>query len=297
LAKRKSVLEAARDMIAVDLEQAQEVLRRTRIASPVNGTVITSHVEPGDYVRKGDPVAEISQSAPMEVRCNLRIEDLYWVWLAGGQVDAGSVSLSEKGDRHPSSNVRAERERDRTGARPPFRSESLAAAWEIPQLPVEVVYRFNGSEALWKGSLFRYEGTGLDEETRTVPCRVLVGEPLQATVSLAAGGKQLPSARLVSGMYVEIRIAIDPPQSLLALPQAAVRPGNQVWIARDGVLRIETVDVAKVGRDQVLVEAGATSLRPGDEVITSPLAAVKDGMPVRTAVQNSRDDQRLSSAI
>jgi hypothetical protein len=163
-------------------------------------------------------------------------------------------------------------------------------------LPVEVAYRFNGSEAVWKGLLFRYEGTGLDEETRTVPCRVLVEEPLQATVSTAAG-KQLPQARLVSGMYVQIRIPIDPPQSLLALPQASVRPGNQVWIARDGMLRIETVNVAKVGRDQVLVEAGATSLRPGDEVITSPLAAMQEGMAVRTPEQNSKNDQTSTSAI
>ena len=136
---------------------------------------------------------------------------------------------------------------------------------------------------IWDGELFRYEGTGLDPQTRTVPCRVLVEQPLDARVVEAPPGASLPRARLFAGMYVGIRIPINSSLPMLAVPQASVRPGNQVWIIRDGKLQIESVEVAKVQGDRVLVHAQSTALVPGDRVVTSPLAAVRNGMPVRTA--------------
>ena len=253
---KESMLQAAREMINVQLAQARAVLARTRIASPIVGTVVTAHVEAGDYVRQGDPLVEISAARPMEVRCNLRVDQLYWILLARGQ----DAQVTAAGD--PSAGP-------------------SGAAWEIPRLPVEVVYNFGGAELVWQGNLSRYEGSGIDPQTRTVPCRVLVQDPLDVSVRNAAAGQSLPPARLFSGMYVQIHIPVDPPVPLLALPQAAVRPGGQVWIVRDGKLQIETIDVARVDRDRVLIRGEAAPVRPGDEVVISPLAAVQNGMPVR----------------
>lgn len=267
LAKRKSMLEAARDNIAVQLQQAEAVLARTRVRAPMMGTVITSHVEEGDYVREGDPLVEISAARPMEVRCNLRIDQLYWVWLAGARQAEAATRLPDAPTPPP-------------------------VGWEIPQLPVEVMYDFGGEQYIWDGILFRYDGTGLDEQTRTVPCRVLVEDPLQARLAKRTaqptgsngrpGGRnvELPNVRLFSGMYVDVRIRIEPPVPLLAIPNAALRPGNQVWVVRDGRLTIRPVEIAKVEDSIVLVRSADPNLVPGDRVVTSPLAAVQDGMDV-----------------
>ena len=259
--KRQSTLTAAKEIAETQLRQAQADLKRTKIFAPVSGTVVGELINEGEFVRMGDPLIRISESARMEVKCNLRIPELKWVWLQHN---------SRKSPSEP----------------------TVGQRLELPEAPVEVVFEVDGIRVVWDGVLSRYEGVGLDTRTRTVPCRVLVEHPEASRIE--AGLDQIrrtvvtPPA-LLSGMYVTVRIPITSPLPLLKLPISAYRPGGFVWVVREGKLEILDVQLARTMEDYVLVEQREDGLQDGDAVVVSPLASVSDGMQVR--ILNSSSDQ------
>jgi len=86
---------------------------------------------------------------------------------------------------------------------------------------------------------------------------------------------------LLRGMFVTVRIKIDPQVALLGIPVNAVRPGDRLWVLRDGKLAIEPINVAIRVDGEALVVATTTSVKAGDEVITSPLPLAIEGMSLR----------------
>ncbi|WP_166825116.1 efflux RND transporter periplasmic adaptor subunit [Thalassoroseus pseudoceratinae] len=261
LRKKEATLTSAKQIAETQLRQAEADLKRTRITAPVSGTVVGELVNQGEFVRMGDPLIRISESARMEVKCNLKIPELKWIWL---QDQAGKQTSSE-----------------RVGNR-----------LELPQVPVEVVFEVDGIQVVWDGVLSRYEGVGLDTRTRTVPCRVLVEHPEASRVE--KGLDQIRQSvitppALLSGMYVTVRIPITSPLPLLKLPITAYRPGGFVWVVRDGKLHILKVQLARTSEDFVLVEQRENGLQDGDAVVVSPLASVTEGLPVK--ILNSPADE------
>ncbi|MDF1743765.1 MAG: hypothetical protein P1V19_08720, partial [Gimesia sp.] len=122
-----------------------------------------------------------------------------------------------------------------------------------------------------------------DEKTRTVPCRIVVSDP-EASAILVNGRPtdQLVGAPpLTRGMYVSIEIPLEGNVALLEIPETAVRPGNHVWVVREGKLHGEKIRVVDTSGEQLLVELGASGLKTGDQVVTSPLSVASEGMLVR----------------
>ncbi len=266
--QRKISLEAAKKLSQTLLKRAEIDLGRTKVTAPIAGTLITVEVEEGDYVKAGDPLFRTNDSSTMEVSCQLRVEELYWVWL-----QAGSMSLMN-------------------GV--PADAELLATQLELPNVPVEVAFEFRGVDYLWDGILSRYDGTGLDPATRTVPCRVRVDEPTKVRVGGEGVAGRVAPPTLFSGMYVKVRIPIDSPLPMLKIPLPAVRPNDEVWVIRDGTLAILPVEVARIEGDSALLTVKQDGLRPGERIITSPLAAVEDGMAVKD-VSQSRDQAVMTN--
>ena len=135
--------------------------------------------------------------------------------------------------------------------------------------------------------LSRFDGIGLDERTRTVPCRVLVPHPREVRVR-AANGEPIVSPTgppaLVRGMYVTVQIQARTGTALLAIPENALRPGNRVWQVVDGRLAINRVRVAHTDNELVLMHAEGSDLQPGMKLVSSPLAVAIDGMVVQERV-------------
>jgi RND family efflux transporter MFP subunit len=260
---RKSTLrlQSARDLAQSKLDKATLDLDRTRISAPVNGVIVSEMVEVDEYVQKGTALLTMEDTSKVEVKCKLEMEDLFWLW-----------------DRHKAV--------DKTGESPP-----IGRAYEIPETDVEVIYRLAGrrdQEYIWQGRLNRFDGLGLDETTRTVPCRVVVDEPLRRTSRLQSG----PPA-LVRGMYVTIRIGVRPKTQLWKIPEEAIRPGNAVWRVRENKLAIvpihfvtaqlpEVIEPETAGRQSLVYVDDPTQLTADDQVVVSPLALVRNGMDVLT---------------
>lgn len=255
-----------RDLAKIQLQQAEVDLERTKIHSPVDGVVITDDVEEDWFVNIGTPLATIEDTSRVEVRCKLQADELYWLW---HQVP-GSVA--------PSLDMTADA------------SPAVATGYEIPRVKVTVIYEVAGREFAWDGVLDRYDGVGLDESTRTIPCRVVVEAPRKARIigSSDAHGKIVMPPALVRGMFVTLRIHARPDVKLAEIPERALQPNNTLLLAKDGKLAIQPVQVVAMDNGDVIIRAEAddTSL-VGMKAVISPLPTAYEGMPIREDSNNT----------
>lgn len=265
---RRNRLESARQLIQVRLEQAQLDLTRTEVKAPLSGVIVSDPVEENSYVQRGAALFVIEDTSRIEVRCSLRVKQLHWLW----SQESSTAEATPHSD------------------------------FQIPPAAATIVYQLGDRKFVWEGVLSRFEGAGIDERTRTAPCRVSVANPRDVR-QLAEGRKTFAEGAPVSGigppslmrgMYVTVRIHAEPKLKLLKIPEAALRPGNRVWLMRDGrfaeaavsVARIEEISEKVAGTSETrtrrfaLIRADKSTVKANDRLITSPLSAPQPGMPV-----------------
>jgi multidrug efflux pump subunit AcrA (membrane-fusion protein) len=206
LESRRTRIVLAEKLASAQLEQAKVNLERTEVKAPISGVIVTESVQEDSFVQKGAALCVIDDTQRVEVSCSLRADQLLLI-LDQATGDSGSV---------PSSRV------------------MKSASYELPRTPVIVSYRVAGREDTvyeWHGHLSRYEGIGLDAQSRTVPIRVSVDSPEEVwrngtKVDEETNGG-LPA--LVRGMFVDCSIQTKPSRSLILIPKLALKPGNQLW--------------------------------------------------------------------
>lgn len=259
----KKTKEASLKLAQTELERTTVDLQRCQILSPITGRIVDDMKEEGDYVKPGDPLVHVSDSSRMEIKCSLKSEELAWVWQHGQKLNPTPIATSE-------STASAGESSDGKKLDP----------FKMPAVPCEIAFEFEGVETIWDGYLSSYEGTGMDRATRMFPCRVIVDAPEQTRIRAAAGTTSISPPTLLSGMYVTVRIPIDSPVPLLLVPAESIRPGEQLWIVRDGKLKVVTVSLVRVDGDSALVRQEGSALKVGDLVVISPLGSITDGMAV-----------------
>ena len=243
---RQASLAASLQLAETRLERAKLDLERTAIRSPCDGVVISEMVEADSFVGSGVSLVTIEDTSAVEVRCNLRSDYLTWLWSAKNRIGWDEQQ--------------------------PHRSP-----YEIPRVPATVSLSSGDERYEWDGVLNRYEGLGLDQDTRTVPCRILVSDPTGGRV-VGSPDQQAPA--IVRGMFVEVSIHVVPDRQLLAIPSTALRLGDVVWVVREEQLVSVPVRVVLRQGDNVIVEAG-DRLQPGEDVVTSPVASAVEGLQVQ----------------
>ena len=147
-------------------------------------------------------------------------------------------------------------------------------ARSLPAIHSDVVFELGGEEFAWTGSLARIDGSGLDRESRTVPCRVVVERPTRDTSR--SGGPQT----LMRGMFVSCRIHTRPRRQMLTVPEIGIRPGNEVWLMRDGQLHVEPIRIVRVSSGVAVIDGLSAAVRAGDHLITTPVPDAREGLPV-----------------
>ncbi len=255
LQKRKSRLEEAQALAATMLEKAKLDLSRTTVVSPTDGVVVNDAVEQDSYVAKGTPLVTIEDTSAAEIRTSLQMDEVARVW------------------------------RTATAA-----ETAAGAAHDLPETPASVVFAIGDRQYEWSGVLSRQEGSGLDERTRTLPCRVIVADPT-AVRGLDRYGMPLDELplggprSLLRGMFVEVRVHVDAPGELVSIPEEARRPSGEVWVIRDGRLAMLHPRPIQVAGGKAVFESGPGGLVPGDRVITSQLTHPRPGMAVTEATE------------
>ena len=248
LAKRRNRLLEAQSLASTMLDKAKLDLSRTRIVAPIDGIVVEDKVEQDSYVAKGTPLVTLEDTRAAEVRTSLQMDEVARVW----------------------------------GSRRPAASPARVAHDEL-NMPATVVFAVGDAAYEWKGTLSRQEGRGLDEKTRTLPCRVLVDRPQDVTAldRYGAAMAELPPGApqsLLRGMFVQVRVHVDSPGELVSIPEESQRPSGEVWVMRDGRLVILKPRTVQVAGGRVVFDSIDSGLVAGDRVVTSQLSNPREGM-------------------
>jgi multidrug efflux pump subunit AcrA (membrane-fusion protein) len=248
LAKRRNRLIEAQSLASTMLDKAKLDLSRTKIVAPINGIVVDDTVEQDSFVAKGTPLVTIEDTMSAEVRTSLQMDEVAMVWGSRRRADSPARVAHDELD-----------------------------------MPATVVFTVGDSAYEWQGTLSRQEGRGLDEKTRTLPCRVLVARP-QDVVALDRYGAAMPQLppgapqSLLRGMFVEVRVRVDSPGELVSIPEDAQRPSGEVWVMREGRLVVLKPRAVQVSGGRVVFDSGTSGLLAGDRVVTSQLSAPRAGM-------------------
>lgn len=137
--------------------------------------------------------------------------------------------------------------------------------------PVEFTAEFGGARYTWAGTIVRTEGE-IDRRSRQLTVVARVEAPY-------ARGDQPDRPPLAVGMFVQARIQGRLFRDVVALPRAALRGRDEVWVV-DAERRLvrRRVDVLRAEADRVLLRAGVAR---GESVCITSLETPTDGMPVR----------------
>ena len=244
-------LEAAEAALARDraaLAEAELRLSRTEVRAPFAGAVRTESVDVGQFVAAGEGVAQLYAADAVEVVVPL------------SDVDAALVpGLWE-----------------------------LEAGNAEPRVPAGVVAEYGNARYAWAGYVDRVE-TALDEQTRTLDVIVRVPNPFAAGApqgsdarrAEAGSGKHAAAGAppLLLGMFVEVRIQGRAPDEYFRVPRPALRPGDEVWVVRDGAIHIVPVRVLQRADNDVFVTG---ALETGEPAVVGGIRIATEGMLVRT---------------
>jgi multidrug efflux pump subunit AcrA (membrane-fusion protein) len=210
-------------------------------------------VEQDSFVSKGAALVTIEDTSAAEVRTSLRMDEVARVW-SGRRVAEGG-----NGQGH-----------------------------DVPEVPAKVVFSIGEKRYEWDGMLSRQEGRGLDEKTRTLPCRVRVAEPgrVRALDRYGAELQELPAdapRSLLRGMFVEVLLQVDVPEPLVSVPQDAVRPSGDVFVMRDGKLSILRPRQFHAAAGRILFNERDSGLTPDDRIVVGQVSNPREGMGITEA--------------
>ncbi|MEM9367242.1 MAG: HlyD family efflux transporter periplasmic adaptor subunit [Planctomycetota bacterium] len=212
LKKRRIRLEAAEQLAATQLRLAEINLERTKITAPIDGVVVMEQAELNGFVARGNPLVTLEDTSKVEVTTNLRVDQLIWILNQDAGVEA-DPALGSNADN--------------------------LMGYKLPPTKTRIRYAVTGRDDMtlqWSGELVGYDGIGFDEQTRTVPVRVVVDNPRDVKLMGRDGQvvesntlRGLGPSTLVRGMFVQLQFEIRPLVPLMVLPAESLKPGNQVW--------------------------------------------------------------------
>ena len=255
---RRNRLLQAKDKAITGLDLAVLNLDRSKIESPLEGVVIQDFAEQDDFVQPGTRLIRLEDTSKVEVRFNLRMDQLRWLWNSD---ESGSAAAA------------------------------LTYKYDLPKVPVEVSVELDGNEFTWPARLDRYDGAGINAGTRTVPVIAVVDDPRAVKLTKESDVVTLAAPpTLLRGSYVRITIPVGKNMKLVAVPATAYQPDKTVWVYEEGKLRIQPVRVAYSDQQQVIVMADPMKLSEQHSVVTSPLPVAEDGMAIRLEPESYDDE-------
>lgn len=242
------------------LGQAERDLERTELKAPYRGRIRSERVDPGQFVSRGESLADLYAVDYAEVRLPVPDREL-------GFMD---ISLGYRPDRES---------RDRA-----FETEEGIPSISRPPPPrVRLRADFAGEEQEWWGELVRTEGE-IDPRTRMVTVVARVKDPYGYL-------NKRDGSPLAVGLFVDAMIeGIELPEAIV-LPRNALQGGERVFILdADDRIHFQPIEIARAERDQVIVRAG---VKPGDRVSVTPMPWAVEGMQVEPVPESALRNEMI----
>jgi RND family efflux transporter MFP subunit len=174
--------------------------------------------------------------------------------------------------------------------------------WVIATVPLSKVrwIRFAKKGEAGAKARIHHRAVWLDDQHREGVVERLIGEVDASTrlgrvivsVPRPLGGDGEP--RMILGTVVQVDIEAAPLVDVVRLPNRYLRQDDTVWVMDSGELRIRKADVLFSDHMHAYIRSGVDA---GERVVTTSLATVVDGLPIREAAegessQNGKGDQR-----
>jgi len=151
----------------------------------------------------------------------------------------------------------------------PYNTVSVNAAQSPKKGAIaRVSANFAGEKKCWLGYVVRTTGQ-VDITSRLISVVVEVSEPFKDSDS---------TPPLLPGMFVEVAIEGNILKNAIAVPRDAMHNNNEVWVATEGQLYVQSLDIVRADRDFAYASSG---LDDGDMIIVSSLDTVIEEMKVR----------------
>lgn len=145
-----------------------------------------------------------------------------------------------------------------------FADEAASPSTAIIRMPTAW-----GPDANRTGTVTRLIGT-LDRQTRLARVLITVPDPL---------AKESDEPALLLDAIVQVELEARPIENVVRIDRDYLRQRDTVWVKQGGQLSIRETDVAYRDAKYAYIRAGVKS---GDSIVTTSLATVTDGLPLRT---------------
>lgn len=126
-----------------------------------------------------------------------------------------------------------------------------------------------GKDTVRRGSVSRMIGT-VDEQSRLARVLITVPDPL--------GRDHDDQPPLILNTLIETEIEGRPIEDVVRIERQYIRDGDTVWVMKNGELQIRNTEIAFRDAQYAYVSSGLDS---GDAVVTTTLATVAEGIPLR----------------
>ncbi|WP_418153109.1 efflux RND transporter periplasmic adaptor subunit [Litorimonas sp. RW-G-Af-16] len=153
-----------------------------------------------------------------------------------------------------------------------------------PGIPVTLSADVAGISSEWQGRIVRTDSR-FDSQTRVLYAYAEVQDPF------GAGSSE--GVPLAPGIFVNAAIEGQKLANSLVIPRAALRGNDTVYVADNETLQIKTVTVVSSDRDHAILSGG---LNIGDQVITSPIRGVADGMKIAVVTASAIETETSAAA-
>ena len=240
------------------VERAQLDLERTNVYAPFDAQVLTRSVNIGSQIRPGDELGQLIGLDEYWVMAAVPVRSLRWVQLPF------TVGQNLSSEPNQSSGLGIE---GRPGSKVVLRNKDT---WG-PNVEREAI-------------VSRLIGT-LDQQTRLARLLITVDDPL---------GQKSDVPPLILNTLIETEIEGKPIEDVVRLRREFVRDQDTVWVMKHEKLEIRKTEVVFRDAEYAYIRKG---LESGEEVVTTTLATVAEGVGLRKTVQVSESTESSAGAV
>ncbi|MEA3360314.1 MAG: efflux RND transporter periplasmic adaptor subunit [Thermodesulfobacteriota bacterium] len=148
--------------------------------------------------------------------------------------------------------------------------------------PARIMHKAGWGSSAFRAGIVRRLKTEVEPEGRMARLVVAVEDPL----CIKSANKNNP--KLMLGVYVSVEIKGRKLKEAACIPRSALRDGSKVWVMqKDNSLDIRGIDIVWSEHNSVYIK---NSLKNGEKIITSDLAAPVHGMQLRSVSNGKTPD-------
>lgn len=262
-----------------DVEAMDDLIEQTVIKAPFTGVMRNTHIQKGQMINAGMPLASIYSTDKAVVQLPLSDRQLILVDIPFQRIENTEINTNDSLE-------------GKSGIADSSVLDQQGITKEDNYFPdVTFTGDFGDQSYTWKGRIIRSAG-GRNELNRLQYVIAEIDDPF------ASDPKQPGRPPLTPGFFIKAEIQGKLYRDLVKLPRRALKSNEQIWmIDSENRLLSQQLKLLYRGKDNIYVSSGLTG---GEQVVVSDLEMFSEGLevkpiPLRESNPNSENDSTLHS--